>query len=341
MEMEKVDYAAWIGMDWGSYQHAICLQAAGSSSVARHTLEQKPEALHAWATNLRAHFGGAKVAIAIEQTRGAVIHFLLGFYFVHVFTIHPKSLKNYREALHPSGAKDDPTDAELLLQFAMAHQDKIKPWAPAEPEIRLLLRLSEFRRKTVGKRVRLTNELTQLLKEYFPAALDCAGELDTVMACDFLLKWPTLKISSRDPFSAAEISPEKTIGLYPWFTMEGAFGIILTILECPPSILDSLAIESFGASETTTASLFREDFILSSASAMAGGWSETKTRLQAAGLVLSAQSVTMLGMSRCGCARTPALLSLTTTVPGSFPARLSAVRMMQVTLPPPIKPIVS
>jgi len=200
MEMEKVDYAAWIGMDWGSYQHAICLQAAGSSSVARHTLEQKPEALHAWATNLRAHFGGAKVAIAIEQTRGAVIHFLLGFDFVHVFTIHPKSLKNYREALHPSGAKDDPTDAELLLQFAMAHQDKIKPWAPAEPEIRLLLRLSEFRRKTVGKRVRLTNELTQLLKEYFPAALDCAGELDTVMACDFLLKWPTLeKLQKSQP----------------------------------------------------------------------------------------------------------------------------------------------
>jgi len=193
MEMETVDYAAWIGMDWGSYKHAICLQAAGSSSVARYTLEQKPEALHAWFMNLHARYGGGKVAIAIEQTRGAVIHFLLGFDFVHVFTIHPKSLKNYRDALHPSGAKDDPTDAELLLQFAMIHQDKIKRWVPAEPEIRLLLRLSEFRRKTVGKRVRLTNELTQIIKDYFPGALDFAGGLDTVMACDFLSKWTTLK----------------------------------------------------------------------------------------------------------------------------------------------------
>ena len=42
--------------------------------------------------------------------------------------------------------------------------------------------------KTVNKRVRLTNELTQLLKEYFPQALDWAGELDRMMACDFLLK---------------------------------------------------------------------------------------------------------------------------------------------------------
>jgi len=119
---------------------------------------------------------------------------------VHIFTIHPKSLKNYRDAIHPSGAKDDPTDAELLLQFLTLHQHRLKPWIPDKPEVRLLVRLVEFRRKMVGKRVRLTNELTQVLKEYFPAALDCAGELDKVMACDFLAKWPTLeKLQESQP----------------------------------------------------------------------------------------------------------------------------------------------
>jgi transposase len=193
MESEKVDYAAWMGLDWGSDKHAICLKPDDSSSVERCTLEQKPEALHDWFMNLFARFSGRKVALAIEQTRGAVIHFLLGFNFVHIFRIHPKSLKNYREALHPSGAKDDPTDAELLLQFIMLHQHRLKPWVPDKPEIRWLLRLVEFRRKVVGKRVRLSNELTQLLKEYFPGALHWAGEIDKVMACDFLSKWPTLE----------------------------------------------------------------------------------------------------------------------------------------------------
>lgn len=193
MEPERVGYAAWIGLDWGSYKHALCLRPADSSSVERCTLEQKPEALHRWFMNLLARFGERKVAVAIEQTRGAVINFLLGFDFVHVFRIHPKSLKNYRDALHPSGAKDDPTDAELLLQFVTLHQDKIKPWVPDKPEIRWLLRLVEFRRKIVGKRVRLSNELTQLLKEYFPGALDWAGGLEAVMSCDFLAKWPTLE----------------------------------------------------------------------------------------------------------------------------------------------------
>jgi transposase len=193
METENIDYAAWIGLDWGSQKHAICLKPADSGTVERYTVEQKPEALHSWFMNLIARFGSRKLAIAIEQTRGAVIHFLLGLASVHIFTIHPKSLKNYRDAIHPSGAKDDPSDANLLLQFLTLHQHRLKPWIPDKPEVRLLLRLVEFRRKMVGKRVRLTNELMQLLKEYFPAALDCAGDLDKVMACDFLSKWPTLE----------------------------------------------------------------------------------------------------------------------------------------------------
>jgi len=200
METENIGYAAWIGLDWGSQKHAICLKATDSEVVEHYTLEQKPQALHGWFMDLISRFGSRQIAIAIEQTRGAVIHFLLGLACVHIFTIHPKSLKNYRDAIHPSGAKDDPTDAELLLQFLTLHRHRLKPWIPDRPEVRLLVRLVEFRRKMVGKRVRLTNELTQLLKEYFPAALDCAGDLDKVMACDFLSKWPTLeKLQKSQP----------------------------------------------------------------------------------------------------------------------------------------------
>ena len=192
-ETMKVDYAVWIGLDWGSEKHAIALQVAGSSRVEQSELEQTPEALHDWFLRLRNRFPGRKVAIAIEQSKGAVINFLLGFDFVHVFRINPKSLKNYREALFPSGAKDDPADAKLLLQFVMYHHDRMKPWVPDDPQSRALVMLVEFRRKTIAHRTRLTNALTQKLKEYFPQALEWAGDLDTVMACDFLTRWPTLE----------------------------------------------------------------------------------------------------------------------------------------------------
>lgn len=197
MQNEKVPYAAWIGIDWGSDRHAVCLQPAEPAPMQHYTLEQNPEALHEWFACVCQRFAGRTVAVAIEQSKGAVINFLLGLDFVHIFRIHPKSLKNYREALHPSGAKDDPTDAELLISFARGHQDRIQRWVPEQPQQRLLLRLVELRRKTVNKRVRLTNELTQLLKEHFPQALAWAGPLHKVMACDFLSRWPTLQKLQR------------------------------------------------------------------------------------------------------------------------------------------------
>jgi len=193
MEHEKIEYAAWVGIDWGSEKHAICLQVESCNHLESCTLEQKADVLHAWFMNLLTRFGGRKIAVAIEQSKGAVVNFLLGLDFVHIFRIHPKSLKNYRDALYPSGAKDDPVDAELLVQFTRLHQAKIQAWIPDTEEYRLLMRLVEYRRKAVNKRVRLTNELTQVLKEYFPQALDLVGALDHVMACNFLLKWPTLQ----------------------------------------------------------------------------------------------------------------------------------------------------
>lgn len=45
MEAENMEYAAWIGLDWGSQKHTICLRPADSGAVENYTLEQKPEAL--------------------------------------------------------------------------------------------------------------------------------------------------------------------------------------------------------------------------------------------------------------------------------------------------------
>ena len=190
-DASEVEYAALIGLDWGSEKHSVAFQAAGSKEIETYELKQTPEELHGWLVKLRDRFGGGPVAIAIEQSKGAVIHALLGYGFVHVFRINPLSLASYRKAFATSGAKDDAPDADLLLEWVKLHRDRIKPWVPDDAETRALQRLVEFRRDVVSQRVALTNQLTEALREYFPQALDWAGELDREMACDFLSKWPT------------------------------------------------------------------------------------------------------------------------------------------------------
>jgi transposase len=59
--------------------------------------------------------------------------------------------------------------------------------------MRALAQLVEHRRRLVGDKVRCTNRLTSVLKNYFPHVLQWFQEKDTGIFCDFLSRWPTLK----------------------------------------------------------------------------------------------------------------------------------------------------
>lgn len=187
------EVVAWVGLDWADQRHEIRLQAVGSPQIESFTVEQKPEALHGWIAELRARFPQGKIAVALEQSRGAVIYALMNYDFLLLYPIPPKALACYREAFTPSGAKSDPGDADLLLELMRTHRDRLRAWQPDDELTRQLRLLTEFRRKTVDERTRLTNELNDLLKTYFPQARDWAGDLRSPSACEFLRTWPTLQ----------------------------------------------------------------------------------------------------------------------------------------------------
>ena len=54
-----------------------------------------------------------------------------------------------------------------------------------------------MRKSLAQDKIRLTNKITGLLKEYFPQALDLFVDKDTLVFCEFLLRWPTLKKAQR------------------------------------------------------------------------------------------------------------------------------------------------
>jgi len=185
------DFAAFVGIDWADQKHAFCLQAAGQSKTESGALEQKPETLAAWVTKLRERFGGRTVAVAIEQSRGALIHALLEYDFFVLFPIHPTTVARFREAFKFSGAKSDPLDTEQILAILTKHLDLLKPLNPDAEQTRLLARLVEDRRKTVELRTRHIQALQASLKEYFPQALAIlSNNVTSRLACDFLKKWP-------------------------------------------------------------------------------------------------------------------------------------------------------
>src|SRR6187200_3457491 len=103
-------YAAYIAIDWADQKHAFSLQVAGHSAKETGTLEQRPEVIGPWVAKLRERFGGRPVAVALEQSRGALIHALMSYDFLVIYPLHPSTVSKFREAFKSSGVKSDPLD---------------------------------------------------------------------------------------------------------------------------------------------------------------------------------------------------------------------------------------
>ena len=190
--------AAAIGIDWADDHHDVAVQVTGTDVIEDVRLEHTPEAIARWLGELAGRFGSQPIGIAIETSRGPLVHALLDAPFVVLYPVNPRSLRRFREAFSPNGAKDDRPDARLLLALLVQHRAALRAWMPEPPDTRLLRRLVEQRRAAVDLRTQLTLELQARLKEYFPQALDWAGEdVASPMACAFLRQWPTLAALQR------------------------------------------------------------------------------------------------------------------------------------------------
>ncbi|OVE80032.1 hypothetical protein BVY02_01535 [bacterium J17] len=118
------NYAGIVGLDWADTKHDGCLVVSGGEERESFKLKQKPEAIDAWVSGLRKRFDGKQVAIILEQSRGALIYALMKYDFLVLYPVNPKTLAKFREAFSPSGTKDDPTDAELMVELLLKHIDK-------------------------------------------------------------------------------------------------------------------------------------------------------------------------------------------------------------------------
>lgn len=188
------DYDLFVGLDWADDQHVLSVCAAGARTIERSRLEQTPEALAQWANALRTRCPKGRIAVCLEQSRGALIAGLMAYEHLVLYPVNPKSLARFRQALHPSGSKDDPNDADLLLELVLKHRERLRPWQPDTVQTRQLALLCEQRRGFVDQRTAFTNQLLAHLKAIFPQALQLVGkDLTRPMVTDFLKKWPTLE----------------------------------------------------------------------------------------------------------------------------------------------------
>lgn len=190
--------AALLAIDWADQKHDFALLPEGATHPESGRLEHEPGCLAEFIAGLRRRFGGRPVAVIVEQKRGALIHAMLGHDHLWLYPVNPLSLARFRETFATSGAKDDPSDAGLLLELLAKHRQRLHRWLPDDTHTRTLALLVEERRRAINERTRLVEQLLACLKGYYPQAIALlGGQISTTLACKLLLKWPQFDILAR------------------------------------------------------------------------------------------------------------------------------------------------
>jgi transposase len=197
---QEPQFAAFVAIDWGDQKHAWRLQVAGATRREGGELEHKVETVEAWVAQLCQRFGGDRpIAVSLEQTKGALAYMLAKYEYLHLYPVPSTMSASMRKALYPSGAKDDPEDADLMLDLLLLHRDKLHRLTPDTEATRRVQHLVEERRKLVDEKTAELNRLISNLKIYFPQILDWFEDLDTDLLCGLLERWPTLEELQKVP----------------------------------------------------------------------------------------------------------------------------------------------
>jgi transposase len=185
--------AAWLGWDWADCHHDLFLETA-EGQTEKIRLANRPDILHPWLKALGQRFPQQKVVLCLEASRSALLPILLDYAFLEVYFVNPKSLARFRDVLRPSGSKSDALDCQLACQLVKSHRERLAQHVVEDPLTQELALLVSYRRDLVNHRSALANQLTSVLKVYYPFALEVLQQdTTTALAANFVLKYPTLR----------------------------------------------------------------------------------------------------------------------------------------------------
>jgi transposase len=181
--------ALFIGIDWADQKHDIHVIDCNDKGFHQE-IKHSAEDIDAWVGEMLELAGGRPIAIMLEQSRGALVYALMFRKNVLLYPVNPKQLARYRES-YPGGGKNDPTDAMYLARMLRERITTLTAWQPDDESTRLLAQLSEQRRKILNGQVKLRQQLTALLKSYFPLVLELFGkEHQLPLLLSVLGRWP-------------------------------------------------------------------------------------------------------------------------------------------------------
>jgi transposase len=177
--MSVVTRRFFVGIDWGSQTHVVCVLNAEAQIVeerkVQHTANAIAEFLD-WLSALTAA-PASSMAIAIEVPHGTLVEELLEHGF-SVYSINPKQLDRFRDRYFPAGAKDDGRDAFVLADSLRTDHHCFRAVSVNDPTVVRLRELTRLDEELNHCFQRHCCQLRQQLQRYYPHVLQLSKTAD-------------------------------------------------------------------------------------------------------------------------------------------------------------------
>jgi transposase len=180
----------FVGIDWGDLQWEYHARDAQQKVLAAGTVKTGFEGMAELFRILEAYAGPQEIAVAIETRHGVCVQALLDRGY-QIYPVNPKAVERFREVLHVTGDKSDKIDAKTMSILLVMLHTELKPLKPDAPEIVAIRIACEDRVRLVEEHTAKLNELHSVLKAYYPAFEGLFGGIETDIALEFLMTFPT------------------------------------------------------------------------------------------------------------------------------------------------------
>lgn len=190
MSLDVVGAVLFVGIDWATTVHAVCVLDATGRKVAAFPVEHTADGLATLIRRLARLGDPEQMPVAIERPDGRLVDVLLEAGHP-VVPVKPNAIKTWREGEVLSGAKSDDGDAEVIAEYLRLRHHRLHLATPYSGETKALRTVVRTRGDVVDLRVAATNQLSALLEAHWPGAKAIFADVESAIALEFLTRYPT------------------------------------------------------------------------------------------------------------------------------------------------------